>query len=119
MTMMMMMFLFFSQSFDHQQQQCGKCGVETGAEEMAVTMKSPSPIAIPIKRYTMQIPLRILQLSICSLANNPSLRACVYLSLSPSFLQTKPTISNLQLQRHLSEKRIWVANLFAILGKIF
>jgi len=23
----------------------------------------------------------------------------------------------LQLQRHLSEKRIWVANLFAILGK--
>jgi hypothetical protein len=83
--MMMMMFLFFSQSFDHQQQQCGKCGVETGAEEMAVT--------------------------------NPSLCACVCLSLSPTI--SKPTISNLQLQSHLSEKGIWVANLFAILGKIF
>jgi hypothetical protein len=84
MTMMMMMFLFFSQSFDHQQQQCGE---ETGAEEMAAAMKSPSPIAIPIKRYTMQIPLRILQLSICSLANNPSLCACMCVSLShlPSF----------------------------------
>jgi hypothetical protein len=114
---MMMLFLFFSQSFDHQQQQCGKCGVETGAEEMAVTMKSPSPIATPIKRYTMQIPLRILQLSICSLANNPSLCACVCVSLSPTI--SKPTISNLQLQSHLSEKGIWVANLFTILGKIF
>jgi hypothetical protein len=81
--MTMTMFLFFSQSFDHQQQQ-QQFGVETGAEEMAAAMKSPSPIAIPIKLYTMQIPLRILQLSICSLANNPSLCVCVSLSLLPS-----------------------------------
>ncbi len=49
---------------------------------MAAAMKSPSPIAIPIKLYTIQIPLRILQLSIYSLANNPSLWVC--LSLLPS-----------------------------------